>query len=68
MWIGSLRLWLAISWMHRLHYWVLLPLTDLPDLGDLLGDGVRLQRIELRDLGVAQGPAKEPNLIQDALH
>jgi colanic acid/amylovoran biosynthesis glycosyltransferase len=31
-------------------------------------DGVRLQRIELRDLGVAQGPAKEPNLIQDALH
>ncbi len=34
----------------------------------LLADGVRLQRVELRDLGVAQGPAKEPNLIQDALH
>jgi len=31
-------------------------------------DGVRLQSVELRDLGVAQGPAKEANLIQDALH
>jgi colanic acid/amylovoran biosynthesis glycosyltransferase len=31
-------------------------------------DGVRLQSVELRDLGVAQGPAKKPNLIQDALH
>ena len=31
-------------------------------------DGVRLQRVELRDLGVAQGPAKEPKFIQDALH
>jgi glycosyltransferase involved in cell wall biosynthesis len=38
------------------------------DLRRLLHDGVRLQRVELRDLGVAQGPAKEPKLIQDAFH
>jgi colanic acid/amylovoran biosynthesis glycosyltransferase len=30
--------------------------------------GVRLERVKLRDLGVAQSPAKEPNLVQDTLH
>jgi glycosyltransferase involved in cell wall biosynthesis len=31
-------------------------------------DVVRLQRVELRDLGVAQSPAIKPNLVQDTRH